>query len=196
VIIVKVVLPLPIRKCFKYIMPDLMFPVIGGRIVVPFRSKNIIGIVISICKNIETNQLNLKYVKKLIDNHSLYTSFLLDILIWISRNYHCPIGNLFFSVLPKILYNDYILKDKIFYKWIITKKGEEIDIVDLKRRKKQLYTLLFLKKNSVLNSELKKYNLSKLVLKKLERQGLCKVNVVYESSLNKKTFFQSKKKFF
>lgn len=195
-IIVNVVLPLPIRQYFKYIMPDPMFPVIGGRIIVPFRSKDIIGIVISFYKKLDKTQLNLKYVKKIIDNKSFYTRFLLDILIWISKNYHCPIGNLLFSVLPKILCHNHVVKDKIFYKWTITKKGEEIDFLNFKKRKKQLYALLFLKKSSILNSELKTYNLSKIILKKLEHQGLCKVDVFYESSLIKKPFFKTKKKLF
>ncbi|ANZ22354.1 primosomal protein N' [Buchnera aphidicola (Diuraphis noxia)] len=196
-IIVNVVLPFPIRQCFKYIMSaDLMPPIIGGRIVVPFRSKYIVGIIISICKTLERDQLNLKHVKNLIDTKSCYSDVSLEILIWISKNYHCPIGNLFFSVLPNILHKDYIIKDQIFYQWTITNTGKEKNLLTLKNKKQEFNALLILKKHSILNSELKKYNLSRRILKNLQIKGLCQLNVLHPESFIKKPFFQMKKKLF
>lgn len=197
VIIVKVVLPLPIRKYFEYIMPpNSAFPVIGGRILVPFRSKYMIGIVIAFVIQTEKTQLNLKYAKKMIDNQSFYTSLVLDILIWISRNYYCPIGIVFFSILPKKLFSDSVVKDKIIYKWSITKKGKESNFANFKKRKKQFYTLLFLKKQSILSFELKTHNLSRFILKKLHNQGLCKLDILNSSSFIKKPSFKSKRRIF
>ncbi|WAI18163.1 MAG: hypothetical protein OW723_01895 [Buchnera aphidicola (Acyrthosiphon caraganae)] len=194
-IIVKVVLPIPVRKYFKYFMPDFMCPVIGGRIIVPFNSKDVIGIVVAVYKKNDINQLNFKNVKSLIDTKSLYTGIILDLIRWIHKNCHCPIGNLFFSVLPNILHSNYIIKNKYICQWRITKKGQELDLNYLKRRKKQLYTLLFLKKKDVLSTELKKYNLSKVILKKLEIEDLCKINLNYKVLFKKKTL-KLKKKYF
>ncbi|WAI11886.1 MAG: primosomal protein N' [Buchnera aphidicola (Macrosiphum albifrons)] len=185
-IIVKVVLPIPIRQYFKYFIPNCMRPVIGGRILVPFNSKYIIGIVVAIYKKNDISPLNLKCVKSLIDTKSLYPDIILDLLEWISKNYHCPIGSLFFFILPKILHSNYIIKNKYIYEWSITKKGQELDLNNLKRKKKQLHTLIFLKKKNVLSTELKKYNLSKVILKKLEIQELCTNNI------NEKIFFKKK----
>ncbi|WP_284443295.1 replication restart helicase PriA [Buchnera aphidicola] len=185
-IIVKVVLPIPIRQYFKYFAPNCMRPVIGGRILVPFNSKYIIGVVVAIYKKNDISQLNLKYIKSLIDTKSLYPNIILDLLEWISKNYHCPIGNIFFFILPKILHSNYIIKNKYISEWSITKKGRELDLNHLKRKKKQLHTLIFLRKKSVLSTELKKYNLSKAILKKLEIQELCKNNT------DNKIFFKKK----
>ncbi|QIQ41728.1 MAG: primosomal protein N' [Buchnera aphidicola (Microlophium carnosum)] len=187
-IIVKVVLPLPIRQYFKYFMPDFMYPVIGGRILVPFNSKCIIGIVVAFYKKNDISKLNFKYVKALIDTKSLYTNIILDLINWINKHCHCPIGNLFFSILPKILRSSHVIKNKYICQWSITKKGQELDLNCLKRKKRQLYTLLFLKKTNILSTELKKYNLSHVILKKLENQELCTRNINYEVFFKKKTF--------
>jgi len=196
VIIVKVILPVPIRQYFKYFMPDSMHPIIGGRILVPFNSKEVIGIVVSFYEKSNISQLHLKCVIALIDKKSIYTNIVLNLLIWVSKNCHCPVGNLFFSVLPKILHSNCIIKNKYVFQWSITKKGKELDLNFLKRKKKQLYTLLLLKKNSIISTELKKYNLSKLILKKLEIQKLCKVNLKHKLSFEKKILVQFKKKIF
>ncbi|WP_261979692.1 hypothetical protein [Buchnera aphidicola] len=144
-IIVEVILPFPIRQFFKYCMPDIMRPVIGGRIVVPFRSKDIVGVVISFSKIKDTRKLNFKCVKSLIDSKSLYSNVLLNLIIWINKNYQCFIGNLFFSILPKLLRNKYIIKNKYIHQWIITKKGKEINS-QIFLTKKQLNALIILKK--------------------------------------------------
>jgi len=196
VIIVKVILPIPIRQYFKYFMPDSMQPIIGSRILVPFNSKEVIGIVVSFYKTTDISQLHLKYVKALIDTKSIYTNIVLNLLIWVSKNCHCPAGNLFFSVLPKILHSNYIIKNKYIFQWSITKKGKELDLNFLKRKKKQLYALFLLKKNSIISTELKKHNLSRLVLKKLEIQKLCKVNISYKPFFKEKTLLGSTKNFF
>ncbi|AEO07934.1 replication restart helicase PriA [Buchnera aphidicola] len=192
-IIVTVVLPYSIRQNFKYFLPNYMYPIIGGRILVPFNSKDTVGIVIDFYKTNNVSQLNLKYVKSLIDTKSLYNKIVLDILIWISKNYHCPVGYLLFSVLPKCLRTDYILKDIVVLKWNITKKGQELDLNYLKNRKKQLNALQILKKTSILDTELKQYNLSKFILKKLENQKLCQINSI---CLKNQYNFKMKKKFF
>ncbi|ADP67097.1 primosomal protein N' [Buchnera aphidicola] len=195
-IIVKVILPIPIRQYFTYLMPDFMCPIIGGRILVPFNSKDVIGIVASFYKKNNVDQANFKHIKALIDTESLYSNMILDIISWISNNYHCPAGNLFFSILPKILHSDYIIKNKYICQWSITKKGQELNLNYFKKRKKQLYVLLILKKKHILSTELKKYNISKIILKKLEIQELCKVNLNYKISFKRKIIRTKKKLFF
>ncbi|QCI17530.1 primosomal protein N' [Buchnera aphidicola (Acyrthosiphon lactucae)] len=194
-IIIKVVLPIPIRKYFEYFLPNFMCPVIGGRVLVPFNSKDLVGIVISFYKKNNISQLNFKYVKLLIDKKSLFSNITLDLIKWTSKNYYCPMGNLFFSILPKILHASNVIKNIDTFQWIITQKGRELDLSHLKNRKKQLETLLFLKKKNILNTELKKYNLSQVILKKLEIQELCVKYFDYRIFFKKK-FLKIKRNFF
>ncbi|CAL4326182.1 primosomal protein N' [Buchnera aphidicola] len=195
-IIVEVVLPFSIRQRFKYFMSDIMYPIIGGRIVVPFRSKDIVGIVVSFYEIEDIRQLNFKFVKSLIDTQSLYTNILLDIIFWINRNYQCFIGNLFFSILPRLLRNKYLPKDTYIYEWIITKKGQETDCKSVLKKTKKLSTLIFLKQKNILSSELKRYNICKNILKNLEIEGLCRKSLYFKPLLKHTYICKSKKKFF
>ncbi|AWH90645.1 primosomal protein N' [Buchnera aphidicola (Melanaphis sacchari)] len=118
-IILDVILPIPIRKSFKYFMPDAMQPVIGGRVIVPFRSKNRMGIIISYSNIKNIDNLNFKFIKQSIDNQSFYSKSLLYILTWLDKIYFCPIGIIFFEVLPRYLTKDYIIPKEdyeIFFK--------------------------------------------------------------------------------
>ncbi|WP_295164776.1 primosomal protein N' [uncultured Buchnera sp.] len=192
VIIVKVVLPLPIRKYFKYFMPDFMYPIIGGRVLVPFRSKNIVGIVVSFFDEKNTSDLNLEFVKSCIDTEPIYSHFLLKILIWLSKYYHFPVGSIFFSILPKYLKKTCLI-DKKNYKCAVLKKVKNKDC-------KKFNLLFFLKKKNISNKNLEKNNFSDFFLKKLiskksyKTYFYCK-NIFYvdENSMIKKKIFLNKK---
>jgi len=196
VIIANVVMPFLIRQSFKYFVPDSIIPVIGARVVVPFHSKDKIGVIVSFNCQHKTSKLNFKFIKLLIDNKPLYTKILFDLLTWLSNYYFCPKGIIFFYVLPKRLKTDYIIKKKYCLKWSITKKGQEIDIQNFNLSQKQRYNLFFLKKSDVFYNELKKYNLSKFVLKKLELKHLCESNLFYTDYLKVQSVPKIKKKIF
>lgn len=102
-IIVDVILPFPIREYFSYILPYSMRPIIGGRVLVPFHSKDTIGVIVAIHQKKNINNLNFKLVKCIIDNQPVLNDSLLNILIWLSKYYYYPIGSMLFSILPNIL---------------------------------------------------------------------------------------------
>ncbi|AAM67681.1 replication restart helicase PriA [Buchnera aphidicola] len=191
-IIVKVVLPLPIRKYFKYFMPDSMCPIIGGRIVVPFRSKDIVGIVISFCNKKNISNLNLAFVKSCIDTESIYSDVVFSILIWLSRYYYFPIGSIFFSILPKYLKKICLIDNKN-YKFAILRKTKYKDF-------KTFNLLFFCKKKSFIDKDLEKYTFFDFFLKKNFLQKSCKnyfyhenIPHIYQNYLIKKKFFLNKK---
>lgn len=194
--IATVIVHLSIRKYFQYYVPNSMLPVIGGRVIVPFRSKELIGIVLSLYTDININEKQYKCIKSIIDTESLYTKLLLDILVWSSKYYYCPIGDVFFSILPKCIRLGHFLPKIYITKWTLTKAGLSIDINCFKKNKKKMHTLLFLKKKSILNYELKKYNISSLILRELTRKKLCKETLLSSESLQIEHFFLVKKKLF
>lgn len=117
-IIADVVVPFPIRAYFSYIFPNSLIPVIGGRVIVPFRSKDVIGIVIAIHKITNKNSLNFKFIKYTIDDQPVLNNSLLNTLIWLSKYYYCPVGSVFFSIIPHVLQSTDIQKNnnKFFLK--------------------------------------------------------------------------------
>lgn len=100
-IIVDVVLPFPIKTCFSYILPCSITPVVGVRVVVPFNSKDVTGIVIAYHQK-KINNLNFKLVKCVIDYEPILNISLLNILIWLSKYYCYPIGSIFLIAFPDI----------------------------------------------------------------------------------------------
>lgn len=194
-IIVKVILPFPIRKNFKYFMPDSMRPVIGGRIIVPFRSKDTIGIVISFFDEKNINNLNLKFVKFSLDTESIYSDVLLNILIWLSRYYYFPIGSIFFSILPNYFKKTYLI-DKKNYKCVVFKKIK-------KEGYKNFCLIFFLRKKNNFDLKSEKYDFSDLILKKIISKKSHKNCIYYKNilhfyshSLVKKNFFLNEKVIF
>jgi len=105
-----------------------MEPIIGARVIVPFRSKNVIGIIISINTIKNINIKNFKFIKRIIDNESIFNVSLLNILIWLSKYYQYPIGSIFSLILPNILSSKDIAlsKNKIFLKDDINKVNKFI----------------------------------------------------------------------
>ena len=101
---------LPLRQCFTYKSKDVIKK--GKRVIVPFGSKSIVGIVV---KKIAKPK-SLKGLKEIIstaDEHSCFYGSIFEAITWASDYYHHPIGEVFFSFMPTLLrkQNDKIIID-------------------------------------------------------------------------------------
>ena len=101
---------LPLRQCFTYKSKEVIKK--GKRVIVPFGSKSIVGIVV---KKI-TKPKSLKGLKEIIsiaDEHSCFNGSIFEAITWASDYYHHPIGEVFFSFMPTLLrkQNDKIIID-------------------------------------------------------------------------------------
>ncbi|WP_238967841.1 replication restart helicase PriA [Buchnera aphidicola] len=109
--IVDVVLPFPIKTYFSYILPYSIAPVVGVRVIVPFRSKDVVGIIIAYNQKKNLNNVNFKFVKYVIDYEPILNMSLLNLLIWLSKYYYYPIGSIFLIVFPNIFKSKNIVKN-------------------------------------------------------------------------------------
>jgi len=66
--IVEVMIFLPITKCFTYLCPEDITPIIGCRVIVPFGNKKIIGVIIDFHHIDNVMKSNLKIIYTIIDN--------------------------------------------------------------------------------------------------------------------------------
>ena len=101
---------LPLRQCFSYKSKEVITK--GKRVIVPFGSKSIVGIVV---KKIAKPK-SLKGIKEIIstaDEHSCFYGSIFEAITWASDYYHHPIGEVFFSFMPTLLrkQNDKIIID-------------------------------------------------------------------------------------
>ncbi len=101
---------LPLRQCFTYKSKEVIKK--GKRVIVPFGSKSIVGIVIK--KIAKPKSLKgLKEIISIADEHSCFNGSIFEAITWASDYYHHPIGEVFFSFMPTLLrkQNDKIIID-------------------------------------------------------------------------------------
>ena len=101
---------LPLRQCFTYKSKEVIKK--GKRVIVPFGSKSIVGIVVK--KIAKPKSLKgLKEIISIADEHSCFNGSVFEAITWASDYYHHPIGEVFFSFMPTLLrkQNDKIIID-------------------------------------------------------------------------------------
>ena len=101
---------LPLRQCFTYKSKEVIKK--GKRVIVPFGSKSIVGIVVK--KIAKPKSLKgLKEIISIADEHSCFNESIFEAITWASDYYHHPIGEVFFSFMPTLLrkQNDKIIID-------------------------------------------------------------------------------------
>ena len=101
---------LPLRQCFTYKSKEVIKK--GKRVIVPFGSKSILGIVVK--KIAKPKSLKgLKEIISIADEHSCFNGSIFEAITWASDYYHHPIGEVFFSFMPTLFrkQNDKIIID-------------------------------------------------------------------------------------
>ena len=101
---------LPLRQCFTYKSKDVIKK--GKRVIVPFGSKSIVGIVVKKIAKPKSIK-GLKEIISIADEHSCFDGSIFEAITWASDYYHHPIGEVFFSFMPTLLrkQNDKIIID-------------------------------------------------------------------------------------
>ena len=96
-----VAVPVPLDATFTYRIPEnLPPPVVGGRVIVPFREKRLCGIVTEMHDR-EPN-FTVKRLGQVLDATPALTPELMQLGRWIAQYYIAPVGEVFRSMLPLI----------------------------------------------------------------------------------------------
>jgi primosomal protein N' (replication factor Y) (superfamily II helicase) len=96
-----VALAVPLDMAFTYAIPPGMEPVVGGRVLVPFRQQRLSGIVVEL--HDRPPQVKASQIKKVIealDLSPVLDEQLLKLGRWIADYYLAPIGEVFRTMLP------------------------------------------------------------------------------------------------
>src|SRR5579884_3068428 len=113
-----VAIPVPLDMVFTYRAADAVQPVIGGRVLVPFRQKREVGVVTEL--HDRAPKIKTKNVLAVLDHTPLLDEQLLRLGQWIADYYLAPLGEVFRTMLP--LSAEF--KKKIQYR--ITSDGEKV----------------------------------------------------------------------
>jgi primosomal protein N' (replication factor Y) len=93
-----VALAVPLDMVFTYAIPPGMEPVVGGRVLVPFRQQRLSGIVVEL--HDRQPQVKTKKVIEALDLSPVLDEQLLKLGKWIADYYLAPIGEVFRTMLP------------------------------------------------------------------------------------------------
>ena len=93
-----VALPVPLDMVFTYRVPADLTPVVGGRVLVPFRQQRMTGIVVELHDRKPT--VTIKNVLSVLDDAPVLDDQLLRLGRWIADYYLAPLGEVFRTMLP------------------------------------------------------------------------------------------------
>jgi len=98
-----VALAVPLDVVFTYAVPPGMEPVVGGRVLVPFRQQRLSGIVVELHDRppqVNASQIKIKKVIEALDLSPVLDEQLLKLGKWIADYYLAPVGEVFRTMLP------------------------------------------------------------------------------------------------
>ena len=93
-----VALPVPLDLVFTYAVPEGMQPVVGGRVLVPFRQQRMSGIVTALHDH--KPKVKTKNVISVLDPAPVLDEQLIRLGQWIADYYLAPVGEVFRTMLP------------------------------------------------------------------------------------------------
>ena len=93
-----VALPVPLDMAFTYRVADGQAPLVGGRVLVPFRQQRMSGVVVDL--HDRAPKVQTKNVISVLDTEAVLDTQLLQLGRWIADYYLAPLGEVFRTMLP------------------------------------------------------------------------------------------------
>lgn len=112
--ILRIALPTPLRRLFDYLPPqgiDLKGLKQGSRILAPFGSRKLIGILVDIVHKSDIDEHKLKSAITVLDSDNLLTPDLFQLCEWAADYYHYALGEILSAALPGYLRKGKALPD-------------------------------------------------------------------------------------
>jgi primosomal protein N' (replication factor Y) (superfamily II helicase) len=94
-----VVLPVPLDRAFTYRLKEEQ-PPIGGRVIVPFRSEKLIGVVTRL--HDEAPPVEARPIVAVLDREPILSPELMELATWMAQYYLVPLGEVMRTMLPLV----------------------------------------------------------------------------------------------
>ncbi len=169
--IAQVALPVPIDKRFDYLINSNQFPVIGGRVSVPFGRQTLVGIVTAMVNQSDFPVEQLKSIKEVLDIEPVWPAPLYELLNWCGQFYQHPLGDVLSNALPGALRKGKAATFASVVEWAITDAGKNQLISGFGRAVKQAKVMHLLENGFVPHQQMIDEGISSTILKKLEEKG-------------------------
>ncbi|MGY3568492.1 primosomal protein N' [Vibrio paucivorans] len=169
--IARVALPVPLDKQFDYLIPNHLFPIIGGRVSVPFGRQTLVGIVIQLVNESDFPREQLKPIKQVLDAQPVWPESLYSLLHWCSTFYQYPLGDTLCNAMPSALRKGKAADFTTLVEWQMTPAGKDQLMQGFGRAVKQAKVMSMLESGSVPHQEFIDQEVSSSVLKTLQEKG-------------------------
>ncbi|PAU37321.1 primosomal protein N' [Vibrio coralliilyticus] len=169
--IARVALPVPLDKQFDYQIPVHLFPIIGGRVSVPFGRQTLVGVVTALVNQSEFSFDKLKPLKQVLDSQPVWPDSLYELLQWCSQFYQYPLGDTLLNAMPSALRKGKEADFATLVEWQLTAAGRNQLMLGFGRAVKQAKVMHMLESGSVPHQHFIDEEISSSVLKTLQEKG-------------------------
>lgn len=183
----KVAVLLPIESTFDYSIPndqELIYNIVGKRVIVPFGSRYVVGVVLEINEQATVDEL--KPIIEILDEYPIFDFNMLKLVKWISKYYMCSIGEVLRAAMPPNFNLSTIKEIEIL------REPTRDEIIQMQRRapkRNKLLQLLISTNGKIsiksIEKELDLKNLSPQ-LEALEQKGYIKIHESLETQIETK----------
>lgn len=135
--VLKVALNVPVATLFDYLAPELVAVGAGQRVLVPFGSRELTGLVVAVSAASAQAVEGLRSILRVLDPQPLFDSGHLAFLTWAADYYHHPLGEVIGAALPARLRRGEPLLGAALKGWQLTQAGAGIDLEDCRRAPRQ-----------------------------------------------------------
>jgi primosomal protein N' (replication factor Y) len=140
----------PLNRSFDYLPEancDMSHYQTGLRVNVPFGPRTMVGVIVDIRSQPQSEGHKLKAIQNRIDHTPLLTKDIYDIGLWLNQYYHQPIGECLHTVLPVLLRKGQPAQPSCEAVYELSHDISEETIAALKRAPRQLALLEHLQQN-------------------------------------------------
>ncbi len=169
--IARVALPVPLDKQFDYLIPPHLFPIIGGRVSVPFGRQTLVGVVTALVNHSEFSEQQLKSIKQVLDSQPVWPEKLYQLLHWCSQFYQYPLGDTLLNAMPSALRKGKEADFAALVEWRLTAAGRDQLMVGFGRAVKQAKVMHMLESGPVAHQTFIDEEIGSAVLKTLVEKG-------------------------
>ena len=169
--IARVALPVPLDKQFDYQIPAHLFPIISGRVSVPFGRQTLVGVVTALVNQSEFSFDKLKPLKQVLDSQPVWPDSLYELLQWCSQFYQYPLGDTLLNAMPSALRKGKEADFATLVEWQLTAAGRNQLMLGFGRAVKQAKVMHMLESGSVPHQHFIDEEISSSVLKTLQEKG-------------------------
>jgi primosomal protein N' (replication factor Y) (superfamily II helicase) len=173
-----VALPVPLRTTFTYAVPESLREIVqpGTRVLVPFRKKAIVGVVLELTERPPEGP-KIREITKAIDSVPSLTPKLIELGHWIANYYLAPVGEVFRAMLPPVIEmrtQRLIALTEVGRRAVASLSGGELTH-GLSRNAVEFLAKLAAKQETLRAAAAAKFGLDAGALDQLRRQGLIEI---------------------